>query len=212
MSKPKIITNYALETDADLDNKVGAGIQGCTGNSNFTFSKGELTDVATAYTAYHNALIAVPTGNAAAISKKNSCRVTLEAKTGILCNTINLQANGDLTKLQSSGFPIAKAGTHPDIGMPINFKVEHGLKAGEFILSADNPPYTDHGMVFAFWNPIYGDAPVSIDDWFHRSCNGHKRLLTGFIVGKTYPFAAAYKGADTDPLIWGDVVMKTASN
>ena len=212
MSKAKIITSYKTYSDADLDSTTNAGIKGTTGNAAFTFTKGELTDVVTAYGAYHAAEAAVATGNKAAITAKDAARKVLEEKLGILCPSINLQANGDLGKLQSTGFPIAKEGSHQVMGLPINFKAERGSNAGEMVLSADKPSYSDHGMVFAFWNPVYGEAPKSLDDWFHRSCNGHGLIIKNLKPGTSYPFAAAYKGADSDDLVWSAVVTKMAAD
>lgn len=212
MSKFKIIISYTDYSDAELDAIVNSGIKGTTGNANFTFTKNELTDTTTAYNAFHTALSAIATGNKATITAKDAARKTLEDKLGILCPSINLQANGDLAKLQSTGFPIAKEGSHQVMGVPINFKAERGNNAGEMILSADKPSYTDHGMVFAFWNPIYGEAPKSIDDWFHRSCNGHALTIKNLKPGTSYPFAAAYKGADSDDLVWSAVVTKMAAD
>jgi hypothetical protein len=210
--RTRIKISYVRLTDADLDTTANAGIFATTGNPAFTFTKNELSDATTALTNYHNALGGVATGNNTAITKKENTRDVLLDKLRILCSSINLQANGDLTKLQSTGFPINKIASHQVMSIPSNFKVDHGKNAGEIILSVTKPRYNNRGCVFAFWNPIYGDAPNSIDDWFHRFCNGHKLTLKKLKPGTKYPFSVAYKGTDTDPLIWSDVVMKTASD
>jgi hypothetical protein len=66
--------------------------------------------------------------------------------------------------------------------------------------------------VFAFWDPAYGAAPASPDDWFHRSCNGHTMTVSGFVTGTTYPFSSAYKGNDSDELVWSPILTKMAGD
>ena len=80
------------------------------------------------------------------------------------------------------------------------------------VLSADKSANSDHGMVFAFWNPVYGEAPQDVNDWFQRSCNGHRLTISKLKPGTSYPFAAAYKGADGDALVWSDVITKMAGD
>lgn len=208
----KIITDYGTYSDADLDAAASAGIKGTTGNAAFTFAHNELTDAATAQTTYHTALAAVATGNATAVTAKNTAKAALVLKLSVLCSSINLQANGDVGKLQSTGFTLAKDASHQQMGDVINFKVERGSNAGEMKLSVDKPPYTDHGTVFAYWDTALGATPENINKWFHRSCNGHSLTITGLKPGTSYPFAAAYKGSDADALVWSAIITKMAGD
>lgn len=208
MGKSKIITDYGVYADDTLEATAQSGITGTTGNANFTFAGKELSDATTAKGDYSKALAAVATGNSADVTAKNQAKTVLVEKLAVLCGSINLQAGGDLGKLQTTGFPLAKVGTHQQMGPVLNFQVNRGSNAGTMELKVDKPNYTDHGTVFAYWDAALGDAPTNIDKWFHRSSNGHSVSLTGLTPGKTYPFAAAYKGADSDPLIWSAIISK----
>lgn len=213
MSNSKIITDYTRYEDDTLNTTAAAGIKGTTASKAFVFANKELTNAAAAQAAYSDALDNVPTGTDADITDKNTAKAALIKALSILCTQINVQAGGDLATLQGTGFPLAKEPAHHAMGVTVNFVVDRGVQAGSFVLSVDKPEnYSDHGAVFAFWNPIYGPAPASPDDWFHRSCNGHSMTLKGFAPGTAYPFSSAYKGSDSDPLVWSPIVTKMAGD
>jgi hypothetical protein len=209
----KIITNYSSYSDADLDTTASAGIKGTTGNPNFTFTHNELTNATTALAAFHNALAAVGVGNAASVTAKNVAKATLVAALSVLTSQINIQASGDLGKLQTTGFPLAKTPQHRVMEDVINFQVARGKAAGTIDLSVDKPMHGDNGTVFAFWDIALGETPANIDEgWFHRFSNGHSITITGLTPGKTYPFAAAYKGSDSDTLVWSAIISKMVAD
>ncbi|MCX6210636.1 MAG: hypothetical protein NTZ59_14320 [Bacteroidetes bacterium] len=67
--------------------------------------------------------------------------------------------------------------------------------------------------MFAFWDIALGETPASIDEgWFHRFSNGHSITISGLTPGKTYPFAAAYKGSDSDTLVWSAIISKMVAD
>ncbi len=212
MNKSKIITDYSHLSDDALDTAASAGIKGTTGNAAFKFIGNELTNATTAQTNYHTALAGVATGNSASVTLKNTARTVLVDALSVLCAQINIQAAGDLAKLQTTGFVLAKTPEHQMMGDVINFQVKRGANAGSMELSVDKPPYADHGTEFAYWDPTLGAAPTDINQWFQRHSNGHSISLTGLQAGKTYPFAAAYKGADADALLWSAVISKMVAD
>jgi len=53
-----------------------------------------------------------------------------------------------------------------------------------------------------------GPTPTDKNKWFHGQSNGHYLSITGFTSGTYCPFAAAYKGFDTELLIWSDTIIK----
>ncbi len=205
----KIITNYSNYTDEDLSLIASQGIKGCTGNAYFTFVNNELKEATAAEDAYFKALSGIVTGTRTAVTAKNVARENLLEKIKLLTTQINIQAAGDLQKLQTCGFPVGKDPKHHQgMGVVANFKVERSTNAGTMKVSVKKPIYSNRGTIFAFWDPKYGEAPANINDWFWRHSNGHKLVLKGLSVGKTYFFAAAYKGSDKDTLIWSAVVSK----
>lgn len=212
MNKSKIITNYESVTDDALEALAAAGIKGTTNNADFTFTHTELTDAAKALTDYQAALAAIATGNSSSVTDKNTARLNLLVCLSVLTAQINIQAGGDLAKLQRTGFTLVKAHEHQHMGEVLNFSVKRGVNAGSIDLSVEKPIYSHYGTVFAFWDTTLGATPVDINQWFQRHCNGHALILTGLTAGKTYPFAAAYKGSDADTLIWSDVISKMVAD
>ena len=212
MNKSKIITNYESVTDDALEALAAAGIMGTTNNVDFTLMHNELTDATKALSEYHTALAAVATGNSSSVTDKNTARLNLLAKLSVLTAQINIQAGGDLAKLQRTGFILVKAHEHQHMGEVLNFSVKRGVNAGSMDLSVEKPIYSHYGTVFAYWDTTLGAAPTDINQWFQRHCNGHALTLSGLTAGKTYPFSAAYKGSDSDTLVWSAVISKMVAD
>ncbi len=206
----KIITDYSNLAESELDTTASAGIKGTTGNASFTFTNNELTNATAAQTAYHNSLSAVATGTSVSVTTKNDQRDILLSTLSILCGTINILAKNDLAKLKSTGFTLSKEGSTVTMGPVEGFTVARGA-VGVIILAAKKPSYHTHGIVFAYWDPAYGVAPASPDDWFHRFVTGHDLHLKKLKIGATYQFAAAYKGSDDQDLVWTTPVSKTVT-
>lgn len=204
----KILTDYSNLGDTELDNQTKSGIKGLTGNTNLTFVNNELTDEVTASTKFSASLAAIATGNKINVTIKNSDRTILLSKTSTLCSEVNVQAKGSTEILQSTGFPLVKTPSALVMGEVINFQVKRGDIAGTIEMAVDHPAYADNGTVFAYWDPANGAAPADVNKWFQRHSNGHSISIPSLTIGKTYQFAAAYKGKDADALIWSAVVSK----
>jgi len=202
----KVKTNFEKEKDVEIGNTAKAAIKGLKGNTDFTFTT-QLSETEEAESDYSNKLAAVATGNSSAITVKNTAKIILETKLSVLATAVNLQAKGDLKKLQGSGLELAKTPEHNFQDIPENFKVERANIAGNMALSVSKPIVTNHGTVFAFWKPSLGATPANINDWFQRHCNGHHLTITGLVPNVPHPFAAAYKGNDNEPLVWSAITI-----
>ena len=206
----KIKTDYSGSTDAELVQVVNVGLAGMKLNLKFTFVNGELTATVTAAADFTAALTGLSAGTAISTDTKNNCREILLEKTSVLTNEINVQAKGVKELLMTTGFPLNKVPEHVTMGAVQNFKVTRSDEAaGSMYLSVDTPSYRDYGTVFAYWDPALGPTPADINHlWFHRHSNGHSLTIKKLKPGVTYPFASAYKGNDTDDLIWSDIITK----
>jgi hypothetical protein len=96
--------------------------------------------------------------------------------------------------------------------VPANLKVARTNIAGNMEVSVDKPIYGTHGTIFAFWKPSLGPTPANINDWFFRHSNGLSFTITGLTPNTSYPFAAAYKGNDNEPLVWTAITTKSAGD
>ena len=211
MSENKAITNFDNQKDDEIGGTAASAIAALTGNADFTFTT-QLSDVVTAKTNYLLKLGLVATGNSASVTTKDEYKLILETKLSVLAVEVNLQANGDLVKLQGSGLVLAKLPSHHDMGVPGDFQVARAVIAGNMNLSVDKPAYSTHGTIFAFWKPSLGPTPANINDWFFRHSNGHDLTITGLTPNVAYPFAAAYKGMDDEALVWTAITTKSAGD
>jgi len=204
----KVITNYEGEKDDEIKSTANAAITGLTGNASFTFTT-QLSDVVTAEGIYTTKLSEVATGGRDAVTAKDTAKEVLATKLSVLATAVNLQAAGDLGKLQTTGLPLAKVPAHHSMETPTNFVVARTNIAGNMEVSVDTPIYGTHGTIFAFWKPSLGPTPANINDWFFRHSNGHSFTITGLTPNTPYPFAAAYKGNDNEPLVWTAIMIKS---
>ena len=211
MSANRAITNFENENDDEIVTTSNSAIAGLTGNANFTFTT-QLSDVVSAEATYVTKLGLVATGGSTAVTAKDIAKGVLETKLAVLAKAVNLQANGDLGKLQSSGLPLVKLPVHNNMGVPANLKVARTNIAGNMEVSVDKPIYGTHGTIFAFWKPSLGPTPANINDWFFRHSNGLSFTITGLTPNTSYPFAAAYKGNDNEPLVWTAITTKSAGD
>ena len=209
MFKPKVLTNYARYTDPNLDVTGESGSKGLTGNAYFTFTNGELTGLTANATTFHNKMALLANGGPAAVIEKNTARANLLQSLNIVALQVNIQANGDLLKLQSSGLPLASQPQHHQQPAPGNLKVVIGNN-GDLLVSVDKSPESDNGTVFAY-------TPVSNTEndpnlWTLKPVNGHSATIKGLTAGIGFKISAAYKGNDNDDLVWAPPITKFASN
>jgi hypothetical protein len=208
MPTNKVITNFQNINDALLNETSSTIIHDCTGNVNFTFTGGALTAATAAQTDYHNKLAAVALGGTMAVTAKDLAKTVLTNALQILALQVNLQANGDITKLQSSGIPLVQQGSSQTMPVPTGAKVDYNNVSGSVDVSVSKPNVSDHGTIFAYWDTSLGAYPQNPYNWRVRHANGHSFTLTDLTVGTVYVFCCAYKGKDTDALIWGDRISK----
>lgn len=206
MSTAKIRIDYSSDTDSELDAHSSAIVKGCTGNTNFVFTGAALANVTLAQSDYHGKSALIATGNTGSVAAKDAAREVLLDDLRIICTQANLQANGDLVKLKSTGAPLNKEPSSSIMPVPTDMEVKYNDVSGSVHISVDKPNVSDHGTMFAY--TLAADAPADINDWKIRHSNGHSLTLKGMTSKQDYKFAAAYKGLDDDELIWCAVITK----
>ena len=208
MHKNKVITGYTNYSDPNLDVAGNSAVAALTGNTHFTFVNAELTTLTSTQTAFHTKLAAVATGNAIAVIEKNDARNDLLTALRIIAIQVNLQADGDLLKLQTSGLPMANLPQHHLQSAPADLSVDNG-NSGELIAKVSKSPVGDNGTVFA-----YSLASNTVSDpelWTLKPVTSHTVTVKDLAPGTEYKFSAAYKGNDNDDLVWAPPVSKFAN-
>ena len=208
----KVIVNFEESTDDEIGPIADAVIVGCAStNTNFSVVA-QLAAVVSANGIYKADLALCKHGDETDTTNKNTSKGVLADGLRVLGNLVNVQAAGDRVKALSSKFPMVKDPSHQVMGAVVNFKITPANIAGNMDVSVEKPTtFSTHGTIFAYWDPALGPTPADKNKWFQRHSNGNSLTLTGFTPGVTYPFAAAYKGLDTDALVWCDTINKMAT-
>jgi hypothetical protein len=106
---PQLIFGWLTKDgEGQFSGKVSAGIQGMTGNTNFTTLAAAVTAVGTSYDSYLLAKADAVHGGVEQTEIRNARRADLVELVRGLISNINAIANGDTEKLLSSGFPLRK--------------------------------------------------------------------------------------------------------
>jgi hypothetical protein len=206
MYEQKLISNYSGYQDRELSTVAKSGIKGLTLNPDFTFTN-ELTETVTADTDYDLKLAATSSGAKDAITLKDISKGVLEDKLSILAKSANIQAKGNLAKLQRTGLPLTKIPSHHSMDVPEGFVVERANISGSMNVSVFKPIYSTHGTIFAFWKPALGPTPTDINHWFFRHSNGLSLTITGLTPNVPHPFAVAFKGLDNEAFVWSAITI-----
>jgi len=208
----EVITDYSHDREETLSGTAAAVIKGCS-KSTDTLIVPLVSILVIATSAFNSSLALCVHGDEAATELKNKNKGLLLNALKNLGKQVNISNAGDRAKALDSGFPLVKTHGHQVMGEVENFKVIPNTVAGMIDLQVKKPEtYATHGTVFAYWDVALGPTPTDKNKWFHRQSNGHHLSIAGFTPGTNYPFAAAYKGLDSEHLIWSDVITKMAGD
>ena len=104
----KVKDNYAKGRDGDLSNTGYKVLDGMTNNATFPNPSPDLATLKQTLTDYHTAYNQAANGDSKLVSIKNDKRAVLRDQLSKLATYVNSVADGDKTKLLSSGFPLAR--------------------------------------------------------------------------------------------------------
>jgi hypothetical protein len=145
--------------DAQLDQDTETIIASMTGKANFPTPSPTLTVITTALSAFTVALADAADGGVEKTAIKNAKRAELVSLLRQLSNYVFATANGDMTKLLSSGFPAQKTTRSPigPLPAPITPVLSQGPVTGS--LNASSPPV---GGAYVYnWRVALASVPTT---------------------------------------------------
>jgi hypothetical protein len=166
-----------------------------TNNSYFPNPEPNLATIQTAITVYADALVKCLDGTKQDTATKNAYRLNLEDLLGSLGNYVNLIAQGDLIKLDSSGFIISKIPEPVGIlDAPPSFNVLLGNNSGEVTIEIGVVDRASGYIV------LYSELPAPADNehWNSKLFSKSKGLLTNLKAESKYAFKAAATSSEAN--------------
>lgn len=141
------------------------------------------------------------------VTAKNVAKQALVDQMRVIALEINRQAAGDIIKLTSSGFTLAKEPTPKGVlPKPTGFKVERGDNSGDILFLVDANSDADRYNFYSAAVP----APENINEWRLVSSSTRKKNVSGFTPGKQYAFKCAYQATE-DTLVYSDTILMFVS-
>ena len=144
--QPKLIITFDRLSEPDFDAKAELITSSLTGNPNFPLPwpayVPQLADLSAARASYHTAYDAAKSGDKVKISARGVARETLTALLRKLAPYLELIANGDVSKLESTGYAlrhdiVRSRDEHP-LAAPGNFTFTRGAMSGVMLARADS--------------------------------------------------------------------------
>lgn len=179
MKIPKLNLNYQRYNDAKLDQKAQAIQVALTGNPNFTITA-TLADYIIVASNFSTALTASSSRDRVAVSLKNDAREALLSSLRLLAQTVEAAAEGNRSKLISSGFDLA---TDSDAALslspPQEFSLQDGTSAGEikFVIKA-----VENAKSYIF---EYTEEPLTLESsWVSKGSSKREYTFSNLPSGK----------------------------
>jgi hypothetical protein len=202
MATLDVIINYTRVPDNELVPLSKNVFANLTGNTNFKIDVALLSQLDERTTEYDVKLVKSKSGSTQDITEKNVLK-------GLVCEClhdialeVNMQAKGDIVKLQSSGLMLPKEPKKKGIlPKPEKFKVVSGANRGDFLCEVES---NKDAFVYNFYSaPV--PAPDNINEWRLTLSTTRKKNISGFTPGKEYELKCAYQGSE-DTLTFSDSI------
>ncbi|MGB4775216.1 MAG: hypothetical protein WBP45_08590 [Daejeonella sp.] len=142
-------------------------------------------------------------GSSADRATKNEAKQVIVDQLKHIAMQVNIQADGDVLKLMSSGLRLAK--TAAPVGVlpkPIGFSVKSGKNSGELMFSVEANKSTT--MYYFYTAPV--PAPANLADWRLSPSTKSAANVSGFTPGKQYECKCVYKGS-AEELVYSDSIL-----
>lgn len=206
MPKLDVIIDYSRTPDNEVVTLSQTVQNKLTGNTHFKFDAALLTLLQERTTDYNTKLIKSKTGTSQDVAEKNAAKTLVFECFHEIALEVNLQAKGDLIKLQSSGLTLVKEPKKVgELPKPEKFKVIGGANQGDFQFSVEA---NKNALFYNFYSaPV--PAPANINEWRLTPSTTHKKNVSGFTPGKEYEFKCAYQGA-TETIVLSDTIKAFA--
>lgn len=187
MRTQKAIVSFTKVRDSELVNTAQNIVNKMTINPYFTDPQPSLITIQTYIAAYSAALVKAKDGSKEDTANKNACRLTLETALFTLGNYVNLAAEHDVVKLDSSGFPLSKLPEPIGILEAPILTVYYGKNPGEISVQMSVVPKASGYIVL--YSPL--PAPAENAEWYDKLFSGTRGTLTNLKSETKYIFKAA---------------------
>jgi hypothetical protein len=204
MKFPRINTSFTAVSDSNFETKGQSIYTSMLDNPNFLTPVPSLAAVLEAQNNYSLALTAAQKRDRDAVAVKNEARNVLEALLAQLANYVNATANGDKTKLVSSGFDLAADGGITNLGKPASIDLTDGKNAGELVVKI--PVVKGAKSYGAQYTP---DPLTAESVWTQTITTASKYTFTDLISGKKYWCRMAAVGP-YEQIVYSDAVCRVA--
>jgi hypothetical protein len=196
MRTQKALINFSKTKDNDLSNTAQNIVNKMSLNPYFTDPQPPLATLQDAINAYTTALVKAKDGSKEDTANKNACRLTLESTLFSLGNYVNLIAETDLVKLDSSGFPVSKVPEPIGILPAPSLTVGYGKNPGELTIDIDVVPKASGYIVLYSQSP----APAENTEWYQILLSTSKGMLIHLTSGTKYVIKAAAISSEANKL------------
>lgn len=192
MKKQKARIDFTRVKDNDLTEVAQLTHDRLNGNPDFPALPVPILTLKTGISEYSVALVKAKDGTKQDTAIKNVKRKNLEDMLAENGNYVNLIADGDLVKLEGSGYPVTK---QPEpigvLNQPKSFKVTDGIDPGSVTIEI-SPIERSTGYIVLYYE-IKEDVPAPANDSLWQKCLFSKTigLITGLNSGSKYMFKAA---------------------
>ena len=156
-------------------------------NAHFSEPKPALMSVQEMIITYSDALLKAKDGSKQDTAYKNACRLNLENALSSLGSYVNLTAQADIVKLESSGFPLSKIPEPIGILAAPTITVTYGNNPGEIHIECSVIPNASGYMIL--YSPL--PAPADNNEWYSKQWSGSKGTLTHLKSEIKHVFKAA---------------------
>lgn len=169
MKRSKIKTPFDVMSDADFETKAGSIHDSMLKSTYFPAPVPELPVILADLQGFSAALIAAKTKDKNAVAAKLDARRKLTLSLIQLADSVTTTANGDRTKLVTSGFDLAKPGESTPIKKPDIITLADGVNPGELIVKV---PAVKGAKAYS---PQYTHDPLTADSqWIQFMCSTSK--------------------------------------
>ena len=194
--KQKARTSSERIKDNELTNYAQHIVSNMTTNPIYPDPKPTLGVIQNLITLYSAALLKTVDGNKVDTANKNAARVDLTDALSSLANYVNLTAENDLVKLQSSGLDLTSLPTPVGILDAPTLKMHFGNNAGEAGYEISSDPKATEYIILYTTLPV----PENDADWHSKVVSGTKGVLTNLVHKKEHIFKAAATSPEANKL------------
>ncbi len=187
MRAQKAIVSFTKVRDSEIANTAQNIVNKMTINPYFTDPQPPLITIQEYIAAYSSALVKAKDGSKEDTANKNACRLTLETALFTLGNYVNLVAENDVVKLESSGFPLSKLPEPIGILEAPTLTVHYGNNPGELIIEISVVPKASGYIVLYSTLP----APADNNEWYETVFSGTRGTLSNLKSETKYVIKAA---------------------